>query len=167
MVKRKHRHVIELGLAMLYHASVPKRYWVNAFGTIVFLINRLPTPRLGMISPLEKLLSKKPVYSPLRVFGSCCFPCLWAYATNKFDPGSLPCVFIGYSDRHKGYRCLYPPTWRVYISRHVVFDESMFPFKKPSDLFALAKVDGEMFTFSDWVDPHDDNSTSHLYLKAA
>lgn len=28
----------------------------------------------------------------------------------------------------KGYRCLYPPTGRVYISRHVVFDEGSYPF---------------------------------------
>lgn len=147
VVERKHRHVIELGLAMVYHASVPKRCWVDAFGTAIFLINRLPAPHLNMISPLEKLTSKKPIYSSLRVFGSCCFPCLRAYATNKFDPRSLPCVFVGFSDRHKGYMCLYPPTGRVYISRHVVFDESMYPFKQPSDLFALAQVDGECPSF--------------------
>lgn len=37
-------------------------------------------------------------------------------------------MFLGYSDKHKGYRCLYPPTGRVYISRHVIFDEINFPF---------------------------------------
>ncbi|CAL9217267.1 unnamed protein product, partial [Arabidopsis halleri] len=29
---------------------------------------------------------------------------------------------------YKGYRCLYPPTGRVYISRHVIFDETTYPF---------------------------------------
>jgi hypothetical protein len=29
---------------------------------------------------------------------------------------------------HKGYKCLHPPTNRVYISRDVVFDEHVFPF---------------------------------------
>ena len=38
------------------------------------------------------------------------------------------CVFLGYSETYKGYRCLYPPTGRVYLSRHVLFDEASFPF---------------------------------------
>lgn len=39
-------------------------------------------------------------------------------------------MFLGYSPYYKGYRCLYPPTGRVYISRHVIFDEEIFPFKE-------------------------------------
>ena len=31
-------------------------------------------------------------------------------------------------EKQKGYRCLHPPTERVYISHHVLFDESRFPF---------------------------------------
>lgn len=48
---------------------------------------------------------------------------------NKFDPKSLRCVFLGYSAKYKGYRCLYPPTGRVYLSHHVIFDEASFPFQ--------------------------------------
>jgi hypothetical protein len=29
---------------------------------------------------------------------------------------------------HKGFKCLDIPTWRIYISRDVIFDESVFPF---------------------------------------
>ena len=50
------------------------------------------------------------------------------YAATKFDPRSLHCVFLGYNDKFKGYRCLYPPTGRVYIARPVLFDELSFPF---------------------------------------
>lgn len=125
----KHRHVIELGLSMMYHACIPRRYWIEAFRTAIYLINRLQTPRLEMIAPLQKLTNKKPEYSSLQVFGSHCFPYLQNYTTSTFDPRSLPRVFLGYSEKHKGYRCLYPPTGRVYISCHVVFDESLYHFK--------------------------------------
>lgn len=91
---RKHHHVIELGLAMMYHACIPRRYWVEAFGTTIYLINKLPTPCLEMISLLQKLTNKKPEYSSLRVFGSRRFPYLRNHTIRKFDPRSLPCVFL-------------------------------------------------------------------------
>ncbi|KAK8943259.1 hypothetical protein KSP39_PZI009122 [Platanthera zijinensis] len=44
---------------------------------------------------------------------------------------SIHCIFIGYSSTHKGYRCLHFPTGRIYISRHVTFDESSYPLLQP------------------------------------
>ena len=37
-------------------------------------------------------------------------------------------MFLGYSNLHKGFKCLDPKQGRVYISRDVVFDEHVFPF---------------------------------------
>ncbi|KAE8706941.1 Protein NEN3 [Hibiscus syriacus] len=45
--ERKHRHVVEMGLAMLSHASLPLKFWSHAFISIVYLISRLPTGVLG------------------------------------------------------------------------------------------------------------------------
>jgi len=39
-------------------------------------------------------------------------------------------VFLRYSNIHKGFKCLEPKTGRVYISRDVVFDETIYPFAK-------------------------------------
>jgi hypothetical protein len=51
-----------------------------------------------------------------------------ATTRHKLAPRSTACVFLGYPSSHKGYRCLDMPTKRIIISRHVVFDETCFPF---------------------------------------
>ncbi|RVW26307.1 Retrovirus-related Pol polyprotein from transposon RE1 [Vitis vinifera] len=45
--ERRHRHIVETGLSLLTHASMPLSYWPFAFSTAVYLINRLPTPTLN------------------------------------------------------------------------------------------------------------------------
>ena len=54
---------------------------------------------------------------------------LGPYVSNKLFSPSIECVFIGYSPHHKGYRCLDPSSGRVYVSRHVLFNVTQFPYK--------------------------------------
>lgn len=92
-------------------------YGLRPFFTSNFLSNLLPTSvHDKMLSPFEVLHGKSPVYTALQVFGSACYPYLRPYAQNKFDPKSLLCVFLGYNEKYKGYRCFHPPSGRVYIS---------------------------------------------------
>ena len=83
--ERKHRHIVETGLTLLAHASVPFRFWSDAFVTACFLINRIPTRRLHMKSPLEVLLNETPDYSLLKVFGCACWPHLRPYNKHKLE----------------------------------------------------------------------------------
>lgn len=39
-----------------------------------------------------------------------------------------PCVFLGYPPNHRGYKCYNLSTHKIILSRHVVFDETTFPF---------------------------------------
>jgi hypothetical protein len=87
----------------------------------------MPSYVLSHQSPYLALLKKKPDYSILRVFGCACYPLLHPYNNHKLMFRSVKCIFIGYSSNYRGYRCLDPSTNRVYISRHVVFDEGTFP----------------------------------------
>src|SRR3954463_8199439 len=70
--ERKHRHIVEVGLSLLAHASMPLKYWDEAFIAATYLINHLPTKVLGDITPLEKLFHQKPDYSSLKIFGCAC-----------------------------------------------------------------------------------------------
>ncbi|KAM2633067.1 hypothetical protein EV1_023726 [Malus domestica] len=127
-VERKHRHLTETTRTMLAASKVPHKFWVEAFSTAVYLVNRLPISGLDK-SPWELLFHKPPDYSRLKVFGCSCYPWLKPYVSSKLDGKSTPCAFLGYSLQHKGYRCLDMHTSRVYISRHVLFNESHFPFQ--------------------------------------
>ncbi|KAL8167075.1 hypothetical protein V2J09_008574, partial [Rumex salicifolius] len=65
-------------------------------------------------------------------FGCLCFPFLRPYTNNKLEFWSQPCIFIGYNSKHKGYICFHVPTSRVYISRHVIFDEAVSAYPSHS-----------------------------------
>ncbi|RVW34641.1 Retrovirus-related Pol polyprotein from transposon RE1 [Vitis vinifera] len=127
-VERKHRHVVETGLALLAHAGLPLKFWSYAFQTATFLINRMPSKVLQNASPYFALFKRNPDYKFLRVFGCLCYPFIRPYNNHKLQYRSLKCVFLGYSLHHKGYLCLDNLTGRVYVSPHVVFYETQFPF---------------------------------------
>lgn len=116
---------------------MPKTYWTYAFATAVYLINRLPTPVLNMETLFHKLFRTEPNYAKLRTFGCLCFPWLRPYNNNKLQNRSEPCAFIGYSLSQSAYLCLQKSTGRIYISRHVKFDEATFPFQTPSPSLSL------------------------------
>ena len=126
--ERKHRHIVEVGLSLLAQASMPLKFWDQAFLTATYLINILPSRVLDNQTPVELLLKEKPHYNSLRVFGCACWPNLRPYNTKKLSFRSTRSVFLGYSSLHKGFKCLDPTTGRIYISRDVVFDEEVFPF---------------------------------------
>lgn len=48
---------------------------------------------------------------------------------KKISPKSLPYVMIGYSEKHKGFRCLHKNTGKILISRYVVLNELKYPYK--------------------------------------
>jgi hypothetical protein len=128
VIERKHRHIVEVGLSLLAHASMPLKFWDEAFMDTTFLINRLPSKVIDNNTPFERLLQQKLEYSSLRIFGCACWPNLRPYNRHKLELRSKQCAFLGYSNLHKGYKCLDIQSVRVYISRDVIFDEEVFPF---------------------------------------
>jgi hypothetical protein len=133
VAERKHRHLVQCALALLSQSNLPMSYWSYAISTAAHLINRLPTPNLGHKSPWETFIIPYPDLAYLKTFGCQCFPLLTPYTAHKLYPKTQPCIFLGYPLHSKGYYCLDPITLRLYVSRHVLFNENTFPGLKVSD----------------------------------
>ena len=85
-----------------------------------------------MKSSFEHLFQPPPNFFKLRVFGCLCYPWLRLYTSHKLDSRSRPCAFLGYSLTQSAYICYDMSSQKIYVSRHVVFVESTFPFKSSS-----------------------------------
>jgi hypothetical protein len=85
--ERKHCHIVEVGLSLLAHSSMPLKYWDQAFLAVVYLIIRTPAKILRHSSPLETLFHEKPDYSMFRVFGCACWPNLGPYNARNLLSG--------------------------------------------------------------------------------
>jgi len=96
-VERRHRHIVDTGLSLLTHASLPCIFWSYAFAMAVYLISRMSTTTLQNLSPYAVIFQHSPNYEKLRSFGCLCYPWLRPYTAHKLDPQSKPCIFLGYS----------------------------------------------------------------------
>ncbi|KAL0556695.1 hypothetical protein IC582_005210 [Cucumis melo] len=54
IAEHKHRPIVETTMSLIFHSSSPLEFWPYAFSTVVFLINRMPSLSLHVLSPFEK-----------------------------------------------------------------------------------------------------------------
>lgn len=101
--KWKHRHVNEIGLALLFHSHLLIHFWVNAFSIAAYVINCLSTPLLSGKSPFELLYSFSPNYENFHPFDCRVYPFLCDCMINKFSPRSIHCIFLGYNSSYKRF----------------------------------------------------------------
>ncbi|KAI5332829.1 hypothetical protein L3X38_022958 [Prunus dulcis] len=94
----------------------------------------MPSIALGNQSPFQKLFDKPPPLQHLRVFGTAVYPYIRPFNEHKLQSRTVQYVFMGYSQGYKGVICYNTTTHRFLLCRHVVHDESVFPFghSKPS-----------------------------------
>lgn len=139
---------------LLFHTSVPARFWPDALATATLLINIRPCRPRWNYAPHHLLFGAPPSYDGLRISGSLCYPSIATTARRKLAPRSLPCVFLGYPSNTKGYRCYDPVTHRVYTSRHVYFIETVFPFFQVPLATSTPLVAPSLGATCNYTDPH-------------
>ena len=117
---------------LLFQASMPPEFWVEALHTATHILNILPSAAINNEIPYTQLFKTVPSYHHLRTFGCLCYPNLLPTKPHKLAQRSTPCAFLGFPTDHRGYRCLDLSTRRIILSRHVVFDEMIFPLSRTS-----------------------------------
>lgn len=112
---------------LLAQAFMPLSYWWEAFLTTTFLINGLPTPILNGKSLIELLLHKQLNVSDLWIFGVPVTHIFDPYNNQKFNFANhalstwAPVLFTRVTN-------VLVPSDKVFISRHVNFNEPGFLF---------------------------------------
>ena len=125
---------------MLYYAC-SQTFWANAVMTVVFLINRMSALVIDYQTPLRMLSRFHSIPSVLnlcpRIFGCICYVHVHSHLRDKLDPRALKCVFLGYSNSQKVYKCFRPSLGKYYVSMDVQFNEHESYFSKDVDMVPL------------------------------
>jgi hypothetical protein len=112
VAEQKNRHILQVARTIMIHGHIPYHFWADAVLTACYLINHMPSSILDGVIPYNILYLSAPLFPvPPKIFGCACYVYDIRPGRTKFDPKSLRCIFLGYSDTQKGYQC-YSPTIR-------------------------------------------------------
>jgi hypothetical protein len=122
VAERMNRTIISKARCMLSNARMSRHFWAEAANTACYLINRSPSIPLDKKTPIEVWSGTPADYSQLKVFGCTAY----AHVDNgKLEPRAIKCLFLGYGSGVKGYKLWNLETGKTFMSRSVVFNESV------------------------------------------
>lgn len=158
VIERMDRTILEKVRCLLAPTGLSKKFWGEALMTAVNLINKSPNVPLKGKCP-DSVFFQKPVsYDNLKVFGCAAYVLT---NTDKLEPRTKKCIFLGYPEGTKGYRLWdrSVPGFKLIISRDVVFNEFEFPCKNFESESGMLEIEVEQSENSrnDSEHPVDDN----------
>ncbi|MBW0469477.1 hypothetical protein O181_009192 [Austropuccinia psidii MF-1] len=125
---------------MLNSTKLPNSYWAEAVSTAFLLSNSVPTPSRHNHLPHTLWTGLPPRIKKLRVFG--CQAIVMTpkeHRDSKLGPIGVEGVLLGYKNNNSAYQILCLSDRKILISRHVRFNEAVFPWLKQqgNDLLPL------------------------------
>jgi len=151
--------ICEVARGLTNEKNMPNYYWAKACATVVYLLNKTPIIAIHVrVTPEMKLTGFRPDIGHLKVFRSIAYVHVLDEKRRKFDPKAKKCIFIGYAQDMKAYKCYNPNTRQVLISRDVVFDELASWYKDKVDVM-VDDIDPDIH-----VNLPKENSTSLWFI---
>ncbi|CAI8614804.1 unnamed protein product [Vicia faba] len=118
----------------------------------IHLIKRLPTPLLKFKCPYELLQQQPPILIHLKAFGCLSFASTFQAHRSKFEPGARKAISLGFKEGTKGYILYDLQNHNLFVSIHVIFYETHFPFKS---LVSPLTIKLDLTNFPIYVEPDD------------
>ena len=112
----------------LRQAGLAARYWPEALLYATYVNNRLPSRRLGEISPYEALHGVKPDLAKLVPWGISCYAYIPVPSRKpgKFDTRATEARVIGISTLKKAYKLMDKETGKVFDSGDIRIDDTAY-----------------------------------------
>ena len=140
VVERKHQHILNIARSLMFQSHLPICFWSFSVTHVVHIINMLPTPLLNNHSPHFHIYHAHPDMSNLRVFDTLCFASTLQAHRTKFQPRAKKCIYLGHSFGTKGFLLFDLHTREIFVSRHVIFYETIFPYHDNTSSFSVDSV---------------------------
>lgn len=121
VAERKNRTLLDMARCMLIQSKLPPSFWAEAMHTANHIRNRCPSKILNGSTPFEVWHKRPPIVSYFRIFGSKAYYLDKTQNKGKFQPKSIPCIFLGYSTTSKAYRVWVEKDRKVIVTRDVKF----------------------------------------------
>jgi len=84
VVGHKYHPILTIPRSLLYQSNLPIRFLGDCVLTVIYLINRLPSPILSDKSPFQLLYNQVSFVTHLRIFDNLCYATM-NHPKHKFD----------------------------------------------------------------------------------
>jgi hypothetical protein len=121
---------------MLHDQGLPMHLWAEACNTMVYVQNCCAHRVLGMSTPEEAFIGKKPDVSHFKIFGSSIYVHVTKDSRKKLEPTAEVGIFVGYTETPHNYRVYFPNNKMTVMRWDIKFDEG-----KPMRLLLERELD--------------------------
>ncbi|MBW0492775.1 hypothetical protein O181_032490 [Austropuccinia psidii MF-1] len=120
--------LLDKAKCLLNGSGLPKCFWAEAVNTATLLCNLIPTPLRHNNSPYVLWTGKSPRIKKLCIFG-CQAVVLIQRNLREWKLGESRCqgIFLGYENDMSAYCVMRLSDGKIVISKHVLFDKSVYP----------------------------------------